>query len=178
MLEAQDTQVPLPRRDLRGNRSPPSVHGPYPGGQHFKQVAVRIAKVDARATARPGKAALDGDTMLGEVCLPRRQTRSRNTETDMRPSGGVVRGNHAERQRRAIWVAATNEEDKNLPLSGIESAETVVGRNNRVAENACIEVTCLWQVGHGEAGFQNRTCRRSGVVHVWGSGVEISPPAA
>ena len=121
--------------DVRSREARESlVVWPNSGCEQLKKMVVGIPKIDAAASIRPGKAALDGNTPLLKPLSPRGQTRRGNAETQMRLAARAVRRNCSKGQGRSFAIAATNKKQEDLAIANIESTEALVRFHQRISK--------------------------------------------
>src|SRR6476469_8420929 len=88
----------------------PSIHRPDAGGKQFKQVFVRIAKVDAGSTFRPLKLAFNRDGVLFEAGTPVHERILRDAKADMADPAGAMGRNGAKRKDGSVWITPFDKE--------------------------------------------------------------------
>ena len=119
-------------------------------------MAVGIPEIDAGASIRPCKTALDGDVLFLESCPPCRQTRRGNAETEMRLAARAVGRNCSERHDRSLGIAATSKEQQDLGIANLEGAEALIGVHDRIAKQVRVKYHGSIQVFHVETSFHDR----------------------
>jgi hypothetical protein len=119
-------------------------------------MAVGIPEIDAGASIRPGKTALDGDVLFLESCAPCRQTRRGNAETEVRLAARAVGRNCSERQDRSLGIAATSKEQQHLGIANLEGAEALIGLHDRITKQLRVKFQRSIQVLHVQTSFHNR----------------------
>ena len=148
---------PVVRQVAANQRRPcASVNGPAARRDQLREVAVGIAKVNARAAARPGHAALDLRRRFRRDSAPSRQGPPR--ESKMRNAAGP--SHHAAAARRPGSGMGSSVPPflkiRNTCRAGhAERAKAIIAYELLEPEDAPVEFGRARHVIHIDAGFQN-----------------------
>src|SRR4051812_15449842 len=124
-------------------------------------MAVRIAKVQARAAARPVDATFDRYTETLEMVLPCGKLAERDGEAEVQVAGAVMRRGDTAWHRCRFVGAAVVEQQQHLAARHAEGAHAAIMHEALEAEHALIEVARPVEVGDVERSFQHAAHTRS-----------------
>src|SRR5215469_3521598 len=145
---------------MSGNRRRRLVSRPEARRCQFKQVAVRIAEINAVAAARPMGAAFDRDTGLIEAAFPGFPFVRGDGKSHVNRTMPVVRGNGAAGKMHGLQRVAAQKQLQYAAMTDVVSAKPRIAINAVQAKNLFIERTGALERLDVENGFQNAEERR------------------